>query len=141
MTEASELRHATTVAIAGHAVAIEGPSGSGKSDLALRLIDRGATLVSDDYTRFERAGAVVCARAPDNIAGKMEIRGLGIVDMPHSSDLPLALVIRLGAIVERLPLPQTTEVCGMAVPMVELAGLEASAPIKVERALSQRIAA
>ncbi|RDE05135.1 HPr kinase/phosphorylase [Sphingomonas aracearum] len=131
-----EVRHATTVAIGGKGVAIEGASGTGKSDLALRLIDRGATLVSDDYTLFRRDGAVVRARAPGNIAGKMEIRGLGIHDMPHLPEAPVALVVRLGAAVPRLPEPQISRIAGVELPAVDLAGLEASAPIKVERALA-----
>ena len=65
-----------------------GPSGSGKSDLALRLLDRGFTLVSDDQTIVSRDGDRLIASAPPNIAGKLEIRGIGIVDMDTVDDVP-----------------------------------------------------
>ena len=77
----SETHHASTVAVDGRAVLITGPSGSGKSDLALRLLDRGFTLVSDDQTIVRREGNKLIASAPPNIAGKLEIRGVGIVEM------------------------------------------------------------
>ncbi len=77
----AETIHASTVATEGRAVVIAGPSGSGKSDLALRLLDRGFTLVSDDQTTIKREADRLIASAPPNIAGKLEIRGIGIVDM------------------------------------------------------------
>ena len=69
-----ETIHASTVAIEGRAVMIVGPSGAGKSDLALRLIDRGATLVADDYTNLSRDGDTLVASAPATIAGRIEVR-------------------------------------------------------------------
>jgi serine kinase of HPr protein (carbohydrate metabolism regulator) len=120
----------------GRGVLIEGRSGSGKSDLALRLIDRGAKLVSDDYTVLLREGSALAARPPANIAGKIEVRGIGIVTMPHEASAPLALVVRLVDTPERLPEAQTARrIAGIAVPEIALAGLEPSAPIKVELAL------
>ena len=77
----AETIHASTVANDGRAVLITGPSGSGKSDLALRLLDRGFALVSDDQTMVKRDGDRLLATAPPNIAGKLEIRGIGIVEM------------------------------------------------------------
>ena len=85
---------------------IGGRSGSGKSDLALRLIDRGAVLVSDDYTMLERVGRARCARrAPATIAGKIEMRGVGIVELGAAPDVPVALFVDLDAAPERLPEP------------------------------------
>ena len=81
--------HASTVAIDGRAVLISGPSGSGKSDLALRLLDRGFTLVSDDQTIVRADGDRLIASAPPTIAGKLEVRGIGIVDMERSMTCPL----------------------------------------------------
>jgi serine kinase of HPr protein (carbohydrate metabolism regulator) len=134
----SETIHASTVAIDGKAVLIGGPSGSGKSDLALRLIDRGAVLVSDDYTIVRRTGAELLASAPANIAGKMEVRGLGIVDMPNAADIPVALFVDLDAEPQRLPEPgETRMLAGVAVPVVALNGHENSAPIKVELSLKR----
>jgi len=89
----SDRLHATTVAIDGLAVLIEGRSGSGKSDLALRLIDRGATLVSDDQTLVMRAGKMLRARAPATIAGRLEVRGIGILGFAHVDDVPVGLLV------------------------------------------------
>lgn len=132
----SETLHATTVAINGRAVLLAGVSGIGKSDLALRLIDRGATLVSDDYTLVERIDGRLIATAPETIAGLMEVRGIGLVAMAHV-DAPVALLIDLSDRVDRMPAdPLTRAVAGIDVPVVTLAPLEASAPIKVELALN-----
>ena len=135
----SERLHATSVVIDGRAVLIEGPSGAGKSDLALRLIDRGATLISDDYTLVRRDGERLIASAPATIAGKIEVRGIGIVDMPFVGDVPVALIVSLGEDVARMPLDdESRAILDIAVPVVRLLGHEASAPIKVELALRSR---
>ena len=134
----SETLHVSAVAIGGRAVLIGGRSGQGKSDLALRLIDRGAALVSDDYTHVRRAGETLLASAPANIAGKIEVRGVGLVDLGAEADVPVALFVDLDMAPERLPEPGATLiVAGIAVPVVALSALEASAPIKVEAALKQ----
>ncbi|MES2057583.1 MAG: aldolase [Pseudomonadota bacterium] len=137
----TETLHVSTVAIDGRAVLIEGPSGAGKSDLALRLIDRGAVLVSDDYTILIRSGDTLLATAPMTIAGKIEIRGLGIVPMPHVERVPVALLVRLTDGFDRMPLDRSErKIAGIAVSEVSLDAHENSAPIKVELAL-KRIAA
>ncbi|MEZ0497741.1 HPr kinase/phosphorylase [Sphingomonas sp. IW22] len=135
-----ELCHATCVAIGGHAVLIEGRSGAGKSDLALRLIDRGATLVSDDQTLLHHRDGLLLASAPATIRGRMEVRGLGIVAMPWIDDVPVALVVRSETEPERMPLEHRTRpIAGVQLPCVGLAALESSAPIKVELALARVI--
>jgi len=127
-----ETVHATTVGIHGRAVLLIGPSGAGKSDLALRLIDRGAILVSDDYTDLRVTGDALLASPPETIAGRIEVRGVGIVDLPHLAEAPVALVVRLDALVERMPEPATCVFAGRAIPAIALHPFEASAPIKIE---------
>lgn len=137
-TVSSETLHASCVAIGGRAVLIEGPSGAGKSDLALRLIDRGAVLVSDDYTILVRRGKSLAATAPATIAGKMEVRGLGIIDMPRTEEALVALIVSLAGEVERMPLDQPVrKIVGVALPVIDLDPRPASAPIKVELALKR----
>ncbi|MBN8814816.1 MAG: aldolase [Sphingomonas sp.] len=132
----SETLHATSVAIGDRAVLIEGASGAGKSDLALRLIDRGAMLVSDDYTLLTRVGDVLIASAPGTIAGKIEVRGLGILPMAYVEKAPVALAIRLSEAPERMPLDdQRRSIAGVTLPEVAIDARSASAPIKVELAL------
>lgn len=131
----SETLHASCVAVGGRAILIEGPSGSGKSDLALRLIDRGGVLVSDDYTLVRRQGERLVASASVNLAGKMEIRGLGIVEEQTLSEAPVGLVVTLAGDVERMPEERKRSLAGIEVPVISLDAREASAPIKAERAL------
>jgi serine kinase of HPr protein (carbohydrate metabolism regulator) len=134
----SETVHTSCVAIDGRAVLIGGRSGRGKSDLALRLIDRDARLVSDDYTFIRRIGGRLLASPPDTIAGKIEVRGVGILEFPPERDVPVALFVDLDLDPERLPgANETRMVAGVAIPVVALSALEASAPIKVEAALRQ----
>jgi serine kinase of HPr protein (carbohydrate metabolism regulator) len=131
----SEMLHATAVAIDGRAVVLEGRSGSGKSDLALRLIDRGARLIADDQTLLVRQGQGLVARCPATIAGRMEVRGLGIVEAPAVAEAPVALIVRLGEEDQRMPERRARRVAGVAVREVTLDPFRASAPIKVEWAL------
>jgi len=134
----SETHHASTVAADGRAVLITGPSGSGKSDLALRLIDRGFTLVSDDQTIVRREGSRLLASAPPNIAGKLEIRGVGIVDMETVKDVPIALLVQLTSEIERLPDERRERpVLGVNLPLVSVDALTASAASKVSLALDR----
>jgi len=131
------LLHGTCVAIDGRGVLLRGPSGSGKSDLALRLIDGGAVLVADDQTRLERAGEILTAHPPATIAGMLEVRGLGLVRLPYLEQAPLELVIDLvgPSEVERLPEPNTLELLGLPVRHLMLAPFEASAAAKVRLAM------
>ncbi len=129
--------HATCVAFNERAVLILGGSGSGKSDLALRLMDRGALLVSDDYTQLTLSNAAVFASPPANIAGKMEVRGLGIVERDFLPDAKVALAIDLDSMPERMPRAETRDFLGVPIPVIAINPFEASAPIKVELALSR----
>jgi serine kinase of HPr protein (carbohydrate metabolism regulator) len=136
-TPSSEMLHASTVAIDGQAVLITGVSGSGKSDLALRLIDRGAKLISDDYTLLTRVGMLLMASSPATINGKLEVRGIGIIECETLDTAPAALIVRIDEVPLRMPEDNMQNIAGIAVPVIALAPFEASAPIKVELALRQ----
>ena len=134
----SENLHASTVAVDGRAVLISGPSGSGKSDLALRLLDRGFTLVSDDRTIVRKEGSKLVATAPETIKGKLEIRGVGIIEMDTASDVPVALVVELTSDIQRLPDDsRERQILGTAIPLVTVDAMTASAPSKVALALDR----
>jgi len=108
-----ETRHATAVAVDGRAVLIQGPSGSGKSGLALDLISRGAVLIADDRTRLVLRDDWPWVRAPERRAGVIEARGVGLIRTPYSAGAPLALVVDMTEPEpDRLPQPATEPVLG-----------------------------
>jgi serine kinase of HPr protein (carbohydrate metabolism regulator) len=134
----SESVHASTVALDGRAVLISGPSGSGKSDLALRLFDRGFTLVSDDQTIVKRSGDRLIASAPPTIAGKLEIRGIGIVDVPYVDDVPVVLLVELTSDIQRLPDDKRERpILGVSLPLISIDAMAASAASRVALALER----
>ena len=134
----SETVHASTVAIGGRAVLITGPSGSGKSDLALRMLDRGFTLVSDDQTLIRRDGDRLLASAPATIAGKLEVRGIGIVEVETVQDVHVALAVELRGDFERLPEDSSERpLLGLSLPLVTIDAMTASAASKVALALDR----
>jgi HPr kinase/phosphorylase len=130
--------HGTSVALGGEGVLLRGPSGSGKSDLALRLIDEGARLIADDQTELQRIGGTLRMSAPDTIAGAIEVRGLGILRVPSVAAAPLRLVVDLvaeEAAIERLPEPRCCELEGLSFPLLALQPFAASASAKLRLAL------
>jgi HPr kinase/phosphorylase len=146
VSEARELIHGTCVALGSHAALIRGPSGSGKSDLALRFLalppEPGLEprLVADDQVWIERQndGSLI-ASAPPALAGKIEVRGLGIVEVPHreAARLALAVDLVLPQEVPRMP-PDPLErmtIAGAVLPVVKLAPFELSAALKLRLAL------
>ncbi|WP_417621682.1 HPr kinase/phosphorylase [Parasphingorhabdus sp.] len=137
-TDDQQNLHATAVAINGAGVMILGKSGSGKSDLALRLIDRGALLVSDDYVDITRVDQNLLLSPPASIAGKLEVRSLGILKYDHISRIALKLIVNLKETPDRFPIDkQAAILLGIEVPSCTLNAMEASATIKVELALQK----
>ncbi|MEP7316972.1 MAG: HPr kinase/phosphatase C-terminal domain-containing protein [Sphingomicrobium sp.] len=134
----SEMLHATCVANDGRAVLLIGPTGSGKSDLALRLFDRGFGLVSDDQTMVRKEGARLIASAPLTIAGKIEVRGIGIVEIPALGDTPVALVVELTSDIQRMPDDSRKRtILGVEIPLFAVDAMTASASAKVALALEK----
>lgn len=134
--------HATCISLHGVGLLLRGPSGLGKSDLALRLIDGGATLVADDRTLLSTAltagGPILVASPPPGLAGLLEVRGLGLVRLPHQSLCPVHMVVDVlppDDKPERLPDPDTEVFLGVTLPRWCLNALEPSAPAKVRLAV------
>ncbi len=128
--------HATVVAIGEWAIAIIGASGSGKSDLALRLIDRGAWLVSDDYVIIDNHVDRPIASPPPKLAGKIEVRGIGILSVEHRGNAIIRFCVNLGADGERfIEAWPITRLGGFSIPGMQLDAFAASAPIKAELGL------
>lgn len=117
---AGALIHATVVAVRGggrwRGVLVRGASGAGKSDLALRLIGRGWRLVADDYAHVWRSQTRLYAAAPETIAGRIEIRGLGVLTTPHRTLASVDLIVDATERPERMPEALDVTLCGVAVP-------------------------
>lgn len=133
--------HATCIAFDGDGVLLTGPSGSGKSDLALRAIECGAALIADDQVELARADGRLFAQAPPQLAGLLEVRGLGILHMPHLARAALRLVVALvpAEQVPRLPGEGVADHLGVVLPRLLLAPFEVSAVVKLR--LATRLAA
>jgi len=132
------IRHAGLIArrIAGHwrGALIEGPSGVGKSDLALRALDQGFVLVADDRTLVFVSGGKLHGRAPDALAGLVEARGLGVLGRPCRPFCRIDLLVRCldrPEAVERLPDPVFEVIEGVSTRVMDLWPLEPSAPAKI----------
>ncbi len=139
MNEAGNITqiHATAVAVDAEGVLLIGPSGCGKSDLALRLLDGGAMLIADDRVDLRRDGDGVIASSPSNIAGMLEVRGLGIVRDIPAVEARVTLTVELVARddVQRMPLVETSEFLGCPLPLIRLHAFDASTPAKIRLAL------
>lgn len=143
MPDAPTLVHGTVVAVGDAGVLLRGAPGSGKSDLALRcisrapgpLFDKPVALVADDYAELEVQDGSVIASAPSRLFGKMEVRGIGLVDVSARRSVPLAMLIDLvsdRSLVERLPDKVAREtILGVSLPVLHLFAFEPSAPEKV----------
>lgn len=141
--------HGTTVALGDAGVLLLGASGAGKSDLALRfLAGHGQwpcgglrrTLVADDRTIVTRTPAGLIASSPPTIAGKLEVRGVGIVDVEMRVSVPLRLVVHLvpPQAVERLPNDDVTiDLLSCQLPLRSIAPFEISAAVKLALLLAR----
>jgi serine kinase of HPr protein (carbohydrate metabolism regulator) len=144
----TSIAHGTCIALDGRAALLRGPSRSGKSDLALRCITLGLTLgkralradlVADDGVMVERRGRCLLVRPPDAIKGKLEVRGLGIIEVSFVPEAELVLLVPLMPFeeIERLPDPRAAEeVLGVMLPVLPVDAFEAAAPQKVLLALA-----
>lgn len=123
--------------IDGHGVLLRGPSGSGKSDLALRLMSSGHRLVADDRTDLVVREGTLFAAPPAAIAGLLEIRGIGVVAVDWVPEAPVDLVVDLvpPEQVDRMPPRDSCEIAGIGVRRIALAAFEASAAAKVTMAV------
>jgi serine kinase of HPr protein (carbohydrate metabolism regulator) len=142
----TETVHATAIALGDKAALIRGPSGSGKSDLALRCIAAAALahsplraeLVSDDQVCLTLSDGAIVVGPPPAIAGKIEVRGLGILTLPYRPSARLALIVDLvpAADVPRCPLDAVVATyLGVEIPVLRLAAFQLSTPVKLILAL------
>ncbi|WP_395394609.1 HPr kinase/phosphatase C-terminal domain-containing protein [Novosphingobium sp. BL-8A] len=137
MTSPPLVRQTTCVAIDGRAMLIEGPSGSGKSSLALELIDRGAVLVGDDGVLLTATDGRLLAHPHPNTRGLLEVRNLGIMAFPCVEEAPVVLMIALDPQAPRfIDAAEKTEIAGIALPLVRLWPHAGPLAIKAELALS-----
>ena len=126
----------TCVALQGRGVLLRGPSGSGKSDLALRLIDDGAELVADDRVVLVPNANTLTASATPPLRGLLEVRGLGIFRLPFRPCVALVLVVDLtDEANERLPAPSEFKILGRALPLIRLRPTSVSAAARIRLAL------
>ncbi|MDA0230166.1 MAG: HPr kinase/phosphatase C-terminal domain-containing protein [Proteobacteria bacterium] len=128
-----QISHATCVALAGQGVLLRGPSGAGKSDLALRLIDGGGALVADDQVLCQPEDGTLFAAPPPALAGLIEIRGIGLMQLHYLPRVALVLVADLVPAdqIERLPPPARCTIEGIELPRIAVMPFEASAPAKL----------
>ncbi|HML29259.1 MAG TPA: HPr kinase/phosphatase C-terminal domain-containing protein [Hyphomicrobium sp.] len=146
MSGEAERVHGTAIALGGRAALIRGPSGAGKSDLAFRCLGLGASalvrepvkLVSDDQVILKQDGEGLLASAPATLLGKLEVRGLGILEVDTVAEANLVLIVDLirDGSIERYPDPwPSAQIMGFDIPLVRLFPYESSSPLKLLAAI------
>ena len=136
------LLHASAVRLGDKGVLLMGTSGSGKSDLALQLIDRGAVLIADDQVRISTVDGRLRAEPPAKLAGLIEVRDLGILRLAHAVGfLDLVVELERGKVEERLPTPHRRAWHGISLPVIRIDSRAPSAAAKIRLALwAERVA-
>ena len=129
--------HATAIEINGIAVLLQGAPGSGKSDLALRLIEEGAMLIADDRVDIIKNNGQVCARSPSSINGFMEVRGVGVLEVGSTTNIPVGLLVQLvsGSEIERLPDPEYDQLLNHKIKVIKIEPFSVSASVKIRYVL------
>ncbi|MBS0251657.1 MAG: HPr kinase/phosphatase C-terminal domain-containing protein [Proteobacteria bacterium] len=147
MSGETERIHGTAVALGRRAALIRGASGAGKSDLAFRCIGLGASslvgdtvrLVADDQVILKQEGPGIVASAPSTIRGKLEVRGLGILEVDTIAEAELVLIADLvsDGSVERYPDPwPEAHILGLQIPLIRLYPFESSSALKLVTAIA-----
>ena len=130
--------HSTSVVIDDNGVLILGDSGSGKSDLALRLIDSGATLISDDISICRKNSNNIYLYCPPEIKGLLEVREIGIITVPFVERIKLRLVVNLKSNNnERFPKDSFFRILGIKIPIINIEGKNSSAVAKIKVKLNE----
>ena len=130
--------HSSSVVIEDNGVLILGNSGSGKSDLALRLIDNGATLISDDISICRKNSNDIYLYCPPEIKGLLEVREIGIITVPFVERIKLRLVVNLKSNNnERFPKDSSYRILGIKIPIINIEGKNSSAVAKIKVKLNE----
>lgn len=129
--------HASCISIGSRGVLLMGKSGSGKSDVALRLMARGGMLVADDQVILSEENGALIASVDPAIRGLIEIHGVGLVKFPVANNIPVRLAVHLVSLqeMEHIPSPQTYETLGVTIPLISIYGFDSSTPDKIYAAL------
>ncbi len=134
----SEIMQASCVAVGGRGILIQGPPGSGKSSLALALLDRGAELIGDDGVTLAARSGAVWASPPPHIAGLIEVRNVGLLTRPVAGSAPVALTLVLDYAAPRLPeAPDLVDIGGISIPRLALWPDSPVLPLRAEAALER----
>jgi len=135
MTNNTSLQiHATCISLEGLGFLLRGPSGIGKSDLALRMMEYNSQLIADDRVDLTLEGGILIAQAPTCLRGLLEVRGVGVIEVPYSNSIQILGIINLvgNNKIKRLPAPRTELLLGVEIPSYQLDPWEASTTTKVK---------
>ncbi len=140
MSQTTARLHASCVSLNSKGVLLLGKSGVGKSDLALRMLSRGAMLVADDQViihKIDEEHEYLIATVDESIRGLLEIRGVGLVNYPVAANIPVMLAVELvrREDMEHIPTPQHFECLGIRVPKIAINGFDSSSPDKIFAAM------